>query len=627
MAGAGVLRHGLVVVALAASGCKGRKDASRTAKTTASPSQGDAGMRGSAAPQTPFPVLALAPGARFVLGADGPRHAEDISMVAFSPDGRRLASIDDRGGIFVWDAATGAPIEHRDSGDITSLPVIGFAGDDLVVRGPTDMQKRQQMSHEGTWTFDDPGSEITEVSTGRRVVLPELAAHRMLELSVAGGTVAAVVDERAVIAGRLGEPLTRIAGPEHRTAHALVAPDGRSVALIGDGAAIAIRSFPGTAQRAITIPDLDSSDVRFTAAAWSPDGSTLALAIDGTTLGLVDVKRGSYRELAHDTFGNDITFLAYSPDGTRIAGGTKYARVRLWDAATGTLVHRHTGHIGTIWDVDTTDDGTTIVSASDERMLSWQPDTSAAERAFGDHEHWVTHVAVSPDGSTLASCSDYGDVNVRSVATGERIARVQLRGSSCEGLAVRKKRVIASNGEWAQRFDVPGGSTYAFKLAAGRQWGSSELAVSHDGKLLASGGDDGFIAVHDVESGAKKWRIEVPKEPDRDGEHVDVDALAFDAAGTQLATITGDLKLSIRDAKTGRLLRSHAVPAGCATDLVFAGERIAVACEGRVHVFDRAGAEVATFEHRDGAAYSIAATATRLVIGGGDGSVTVWDLP
>jgi WD40 repeat protein len=249
--------------------------------------------------------------------------------------------------------------------------------------------------------------------------------------------------------------------------------------------------------------------------------------------------------------------------------------------------------------------------------------------AYGDHERSITVIAVSPDGTRLASCSD-GDVNVRELPTGTIIAKLQLPHMECESLAIIGDQLIGATGNAAHIVPIEDGAKpRTIALSAGRKYGTSAFAVSPDGSLLAGGGDDGQIAVHSAD-GTRRWGATMPKDPNEENERYTVRALAFDDTGTQLAAVTDDDNLRLYDARTGRVLRTQPVTlaSGWLTSVAFMGTRVAVgASSGEVFVIDAQGKIVFTANQTIGGIFALAATKTRLFTGGESGDVVEWDVP
>jgi WD40 repeat protein len=583
---------------------------------------------GSGSPDVTAPAVAalppgkpldLAPKAKAVYG-DGPRHGSSVEQVTFSADGSRLASLDRDGRIYVWDVASGKPIAAARS--TVYRPFVAFAGADLVTKPPDDF-KMVTRSVEGGWIYAelDEGIVLYEIATGRRV---PYHGRRFDSISIVGDRFVAIGDDKSVDSGRFDGLHQAIAVADRGMYLATLSPDGKRIALAGkDGVGI----YVDGEVKPMRVEGLDDA-TGTTTLAWSPDGAQLALSIGGRTVTLVDTRRGTSRELVEEASGNDIACLAFSPDGARIAGGNRGGRVRVWDAKTGKPLHAQTGHLGTTWDVTVSADGGTLASAGDERALVWKPQLAT----FGDHEHWVGRVAVSADGTRLASCSDYGDLLVRELPAGTIVAKLQIPDSECERLAFAGDRIIAATGNAAQVFPIADGATpRTITLDAGRKYGTSSFAASRDGALVANGGDDGQIAVHATANGARRWLAQMPQDPDEEGQRFTVHALAFDETATQLAAVADDEKLRIYDARTGRLLRTQpftlAGP-GWLTALAFMGTRVAVgASTGELFVIDAKGKTVFTANQTIGGIFSMAATKTQLFTGGASGDVVAWDVP
>lgn len=136
------------------------------------------------------------------------------------------------------------------------------------------------------------------------------------------------------------------------------APDGKTLAIVGGSAGV--RRAPGSVtylknKGEVKLWDTQTGKLRRTlsglptsgtAAAFSPDGGTLAVSHEFGPLTLLDVRTGRIlRSLQGQVTGRhggdsmgpvDVHALVYSPDGGMVAGAA-YRNVQLWDARTGSF--------------------------------------------------------------------------------------------------------------------------------------------------------------------------------------------------------------------------------------------------------------------------------------------------
>src|SRR5207245_32105 len=94
--------------------------------------------------------------------------------------------------------------------------------------------------------------------------------------------------------------------------------------------------------------------------------------------------------------------VAYSPDGTRVAGARSDGSVAVWDARTGKRLHTLIGHKRIAWSVGFSRDGRRLATtASDGTARLWDVETGAILHVLGGHTGDVFAAAFSPDGTHL----------------------------------------------------------------------------------------------------------------------------------------------------------------------------------------------------------------------------------
>jgi WD40 repeat protein len=153
--------------------------------------------------------------------------------------------------------------------------------------------------------------------------------------------------------------------------------------------------------------------------ALSPDGARLAVAGQLTAPGggrqqirIYDFATG---ELVLVLTGHtrNITALAFSPDGTRLASGSQDRSAILWDIARARQLTRFEGHKDEVAPVSFTPDGARLITASFDRTLRlWSVRDGRLIAELTGHAERVSALAVSPSGNMMASGSLDGEIRL-----------------------------------------------------------------------------------------------------------------------------------------------------------------------------------------------------------------------
>src|SRR5262249_37934624 len=130
--------------------------------------------------------------------------------------------------------------------------------------------------------------------------------------------------------------------------------------------------------------------------AFFPDGKTLVSADQDGSIRLWTVKNhGAPKALAINIA--DLTHMALSPDGKRIAVVEKYSWFHLLDVSTGKGIRRHTAGEYHAWAAFSPDGRALAVSCPRAGVQLWDAETGKELRRWADPVV-VTHIAFSPDG-------------------------------------------------------------------------------------------------------------------------------------------------------------------------------------------------------------------------------------
>ncbi|KPV50917.1 hypothetical protein SE17_24175, partial [Kouleothrix aurantiaca] len=162
--------------------------------------------------------------------------------------------------------------------------------------------------------------------------------------------------------------------------------------------------------------------------AWSPDGTQVAGGGDDGTVYLWNAINGTslYQLPGHHSM---VTRLAGGPDGAQLvsAGGTSAGgELLVWDVQRGECVHAITDHPGIVYAVAWGASAEVLISGgADGTLRWWDAGTGVCIRVHEAHQGRVQSLRRSPDGRTLASCGDGGAIRIWDLHSGALLQTIR----------------------------------------------------------------------------------------------------------------------------------------------------------------------------------------------------------
>jgi WD40 repeat protein len=463
-------------------------------------------------------------------------HDQVVSSLLLAPAGRTVFSGSFDGTIREWSIAEGRELRRWTlPGCAIMTMAMDSKGTRIAVEGGNRPMTALLDLASGTWTTNvGSASPSIQFAPGDRRLVR--GAHMFLFET---NGVTEVVDSGL----RLERELPASGG------RAWFSPDGRLLVTGSWGDVVKLWSWPALE------PVGELADVGLVlSVAFSPDGTRMASGSRDGRLMLWDVaSRRRLRSLTtHE--GSIVWTVAFSPDGTRLASGGNDQAIRLWDGRTLEAESILRGHGSEVWSVLWLPDGKQLASAGkDQTVRFWNAVPRIPRFRFDDV---IQAPAFSPDERRIALRRRDQGIHVLDLESGQTVQvfdAAELGGFSADG---RSLSLLANDSTFERR-----------SLEDGRLLGSlgvrtptgkyTRRLLTADGRWLVVGHDDGGITAEAVGSDAAVRHL--------DGHRMMIVSLEVSPDGTRLLSGCLDRTARLWDLRSGELLHT------------FEGHRMAVA--------------------------------------------------
>lgn len=256
---------------------------------------------------------------------------------------------------------------------------------------------------------------------------------------------------------------------------------------------------------------------RVVTAVFAPDGSIFTVGADGyaqkwdeqgvAMLSMEPEEKSIADKLSSIGQENRIYPVTFSPDGALVTVPSDHNTLRVWDLASGKLLHELRGHGGSVYQAAFSSDGTYLVTASaDGCARVWDTKTGKTRQVLCTKSGEAKAAIFLKQDQMIAIGSQNGSIALWNVSTGQLVSELDHIAGAVENLqaSANGSRFLIM-GEWGTAYLWD--ATHLKRIASLREQRERIQAASFspDGQWLLTTAYDGKLRIFDTQHGALRF--------------------------------------------------------------------------------------------------------------------------
>ena len=499
-------------------------------------------------------------------------HKGTVFDVAWSPDGKKIATASGDGTIKLWnsngkylkDIISNKENEFYSVSFSPDGEYIAFAEDNTVkilnLQGEKPKTLGKQEDKDLVWSVAwSPDGNIIATANNGKIVRFWNKQGKLLEKpkdykplvkdktwNPKGNIIASASKDNSVkLTNKQGKQPQTLRGHDGSIKSVKFSPGGTKIATASEDNTVRIWSLSEKELKKLK----GDNQAEFWSVAWSPDGKTIASGRADDTVKIWTKKDGEWKFIPTQIKHNDaVSSVSFSPDGKTIASASKDNTIKLWNNK-GKFLRDIGKHTKPIWSLAWSPDGNTIASGSGDNTIKLWNKNGKEIQTLGEHTATVWSVVWSPDGNTIASGAGDNTIKLWN-KNGKLIQTLEGHNASIASVAWSpdgKTIASASNDNTVKLWSIEGKE---LKTLYGHNNDVLSVAFSPKGNIIASASKDDTV---------KLWNLKGEELQTLNGHNQRVTSVSFSSDGKTLVSASDDKTLilwNLEDLKLDKLMNA-----------------------------------------------------------------------
>lgn len=575
-------------------------------------------------------------------------HSSSVNSVAFSPNGKKVASGSDDKSVIIWDIDTWSAL-LKYQGHMNSVNSLAFSSNgEIIVSGSCDKtiqvwnfengkQLKIYRGHLNSITsvaISQKGDKIISGSKDKTIGIWDLVAERLIQKceghSRSVNSVAFSPDEKNIVSGSLdntiriwnlenGKEIKKIEGHFGSVNSVSYSLNGDQILSCSKDSTIRIWDV----QTGKEFKKYEGYSDPVYSVAFSPNCDKI---ISGSREVIIWDVEANKKLKSFEGHSGSITSVAFSADGLRIVTGSIDKTLRIWNLETVGDLKKYEGHFLPVNSVNFLPDGDHIISASyDNSIRLWDIQTGKELKKYEGHSASVTSVIYSAIKKEIISCSYDKTIRIWSLETGKELKKYEWHYCPVYSIALSPDEENLISASFDKTFKI-------WNLKTGKELQKFEGHSRSVNSVIFSPKNGRELASGSFDMTARIWNTETGKELRKFVGHLgSVTAVAFFPSGDILASASEDKTIRTWDLKTGQQLiifEGHSRSVNSISFCPEGSEIVSCSNDKSIRIWEvESGKLLKIYEGHSDSIYSVAFSKNgdKLVSGSFDKTIRIWD--